>query len=62
LRFFQLFVFRQRAAKGRACRTYGRLDSKEGGSVMPNLLGIGLGYGTFAVLVILIVCLWAVPF
>ena len=32
---------------------------QEGGGVM---LGIGLGYGTFAVLVILIVCLWAVPF
>jgi hypothetical protein len=32
---------------------------QEGGSVM---LGIGLGYGSFAVLVILVVCLWAVPF
>ena len=29
---------------------------------MPNWLAIGLGYGTFAVLVILIVCLWAMPY
>jgi hypothetical protein len=41
----------------------GRIEARcqdrpqEGGGVM---LGIGLGYGAFAVLVILIVCLWAV--
>jgi hypothetical protein len=29
---------------------------------MPDWLGIGLGYGTFAVLMILIACLWAMPF
>ena len=37
----------------------GSQGRKKGVSMM---LGIGLGYGTFAVLVILIVCLWAVPF
>jgi hypothetical protein len=43
----------------------GRIEARcqdrpqEGDGVM---LGVGLGYGAFAVLVILIVCLWAVPF
>jgi hypothetical protein len=29
---------------------------------MPNWLGIGLGYGTFAVLLIFIVFLWTMSF
>ncbi len=29
---------------------------------MPDWMGIGLGYGTFAVLAIVVVCLWGVRF
>ncbi len=28
---------------------------------MPNWLGIGMGYGTFAALLIVIGCLWGMP-